>query len=668
MRLFKTKTFVTLASLLFAGIPLWSQTSTAETAPESKYDYHEAFNSMFYTSNGTEFRSASGQPGPAYWQNRTDYQLTASLNETTHEIDGKAILTYTNNSPDALSFAWLFLEQNLFAKDSRGAAIVPLRGSRYDTNGEELDGGMKIKSVKLVAADGKTLSDAKYIISDTRMQVWFPKELSPKTGKAKLVIEYSYICPMMGADRTGIQPTKNGKMFSIAQWYPRMCVYDDVYGWNTIPYTGPGEFYSSYGDFDVTITTPASHAVVCSGELLNPAQVFNATQAKRWAEAKTSDRTVVIRGKEEVEALAAKPAPGTKTWKFRIKNARDVAWASSAAFILDAAKINLPSGKKSLAVSVYPVESDGTAAWGRSTEYSKASIEYYSKKWFEYPYATAINVASNIGGMEYPGIVFCGFHAKGSGLWGVTNHELGHNWFPMIVGSNERLHGWMDEGFNTFINGLSSAAFNDGEYKGGPLNMQQVGPRLTNQKMEPILSTPAGMKEGNIGSLLYFKPAVGLTLLRNQILGEERFDLAFKTYIQRWAFKNPTPEDFFRTIENVAGENLNWFWRGWFIHNWQLDQAVKEVKYVNDDPAKGVLITIDNLEKMPMPVVLDIKTVSGKTTRVKLPVEVWERNTSWTFKAPVTEAVESVTLDPDKVFPDINPANNMGKPAEKKGY
>jgi len=191
---------------------------------------------------------------------------------------------------------------------------------------------------------------------------------------------------------------------------------------------------------------------------------------------------------------------------------------------------------------------------------------------------------------------------------------------------------------------------------------------LTNQKMEPILTAPANMKETNIGSLLYFKPAVGLMLLRNQILGEERFDLAFRTYIQRWAFKNPTPEDFFRTIENVSGENLNWFWRGWFINNWQLDQAVKEVAYVNDDPAKGVLITIDNLEKLPMPVVMDIKTVNGKTVRVKLPVEVWERNTSWTFKAPVAEPVESVIIDPDKAFPDVNPLNNIGKPAEKKGY
>ena len=198
--------------------------------------------------------------------------------------------------------------------------------------------------------------------------------------------------------------------------------------------------------------------------------------------------------------------------------------------------------------------------------------------------------------------------------------------------------------------------------------MQQLGGRLTNPKMEPILSTPAGMKENNIGSLLYFKPAVGLQLLRTEILGEERFDLAFKTYIQRWAYKHPTPDDFFRTIEDVSGEDLAWFWRGWFLNNWQLDQSLREVKYVNDDPAKGALITIDNLEKMPMPVELELKTVSGKTSRIKLPVEVWERNTSWTFKAPVEEALESVVLDPDKALPDMNAANNSWKAGDKKGY
>lgn len=652
--------FVTLAFAVMAS---------AQTAgePATKYDYHEAFNSRFYTTNGNEFRSASGIPGPSYWQNRADYVLAATLNETTHEITGKAVITYTNNSPDPLPFLWLFLEQNLFSRNSRGAAIVPLRGSRYDIDGENLDGGVKIKSVKWIGTDGKS-SEAKYIVDDTRMQVWLPKELSPKNGKAKLQVEYSYINPMMGADRTGVMETKHGKIFAMAQWYPRMCVYDDVYGWNTIPYTGPGEFYSAYGDFEINLTVPASHVVVCSGELLNPSDVYTASQQKKLNEARASDKTVMIRSKEDVEAQSAKALNGTKTWKFRIKNARDAAWASSSAFILDAARINLPSGKRALAMSVYPVESEGDKAWGRSTEYTKASIEYYSRKWFEYPYPSAINVATNIGGMEYPGIVFCGWNAKGADLWDVTDHELGHNWFPMIVGNNERLHGWMDEGFNTFINGLSTETFNNGEYKGGPQNIQVVGGRMTNQQLEPILSAPANMKERNIGTLLYGKPAVGLNLLRNEVLGHERFDRAFRAYIQKWAFKNPTPEDFFRIIENVSGENLAWFWRGWFIHNWQLDQAVREVSYVNNNPANGVLITIDNLEKMPMPVVMDIKTTAGKTVRVKLPVEIWERNTSWTFKAPVNEAVDSVIIDPDKAYPDINPANNSAKPGEKRGY
>ena len=268
-------------------------------------------------------------------------------------------------------------------------------------------------------------------------------------------------------------------------------------------------------------------------------------------------------------------------------------------------------------------------------------------------------IASNIGGMEYPGIVFCGWQKKGRGLWDAIDHELGHNWFPMIVGSNERWHGWMDEGFNIFINGLSSAEFNNGEYKGaGRTNMHEEAARFTNQKMEPIMSAAANMKQDHNGLLLYFKPAAGLKLLRNQVLGKERFDLAFKTYIQRWAYKHPTPDDFFRTMEDVSGEDLAWFWRAWFLHNWQLDQAIREVKYIDDDPAKGALITIYNMEKMPMPVELEIKTRSGKTMRFKLPVEIWERNTSWVFKAPIEEELKSVMLDPDKVLPDINEANN----------
>jgi len=633
-------------------------TNAATTTPaESKYNYRDAFGPFFYSKNGNEFRAADGQPGPKYWQNRADYQLAATLNDQTNEISGSETVTYTNNSPQKLGFLWMYVEQNLFKQDSRGTAIVPPQGSRNWGRGQVFDAGDKIKSVKV---DG---IDVKYLITDTRMQVFLPKELEANGGKAKVQIEWSFIAPDYGSDRMGVQDTRNGKIFQIAQWYPRMCVYDDVMGWNTLPYTGPGEFYLEYGDFDLSITAPANQIVVASGELLNPQDVYTPEQQKRWAQAAESEKTVMIRSASEVTDQASRPSgKSTLTWHFRIKNARDAAWGSSAAFIVDAAKMDLPSGRKAMAISAYPVESAGNDAYGRSTEYTKKSIEFNSAKWYEFTYPNATVVAGIVGGMEYPGIVFCSSKAKGRGLWGVNDHEFGHNWFPMIVGSNERLYGWMDEGFNTFINTLSTANFNNGEYKPKtPGDMHRIGAYITSPALEPVMTEPADLKEANTGVLLYFKPSAGLTLLREQILGEERFDRAFKTYIERWAFKHPTPDDFFRTMENVSGETLNWFWRGWFVNNWRLDVAVSDVKYVNDDPTKGALITLENLDKMAMPVILEIKTKSGKTDRVKLPVEIWERFDTFTYKYPSTEEIESVTYDPDKVLPDYNEENNVWK-------
>ena len=572
------------ATLCLAFICGFSALQAQDTkANVSKYDYHDAFAPGFYTKNGTETRSASGQPGYKYWQNRADYQLTAILNDKNSEITGTETLTYTNNSPDKLAFLWMNIDQNLFKKDSRGIAVIPVSGSRNGADGEDFDGGHKIKSVKVIATvAGKSVEkEAKFTIVDTRMQIILPQELNGNGTSIKVKIDFSYISPKYGSDRTGVLDTKNGKIFTIAQWYPRMCVYDDVKGWNTLPYIGAGEFYLEYGDFDVAITAPANHIVVCSGDLQNPSEVYTAEQQKRWAQAAASDKTVMIRTAAEVTNASSRPAgKSTLTWKFKIKNSRDIAFASSAAFIIDAAKINLPSGKKSIAVSAYPVESDGQAAWSRATEYTKTSIENYSKRWFEFPYPAATNVAGNEGGMEYPGIVFCGWESKGEDLWGVTDHEFGHGWFPMIVGSNERLFAWMDEGFNTFINSLSSVDFNNGEYKQPATDMHRSSNRMTNADIEPVFSAPDGLKEANLGILAYFKPSAGLIMLREQILGKERFDYAFKTYTERWAFKHPTPDDFFRTMENVAGEDLNWFWRGWIINNWRFDQAVSKVKWL----------------------------------------------------------------------------------------
>ncbi|HLF51722.1 M1 family metallopeptidase [Flavobacterium sp.] len=663
----KNNFFKATSLALFFGVTAMAQQNQV-VAPStdkaiSKYNYHDTFGPNFYSKNGTDTHSASGQPGAKYWQNRADYKLTAILNEKNNEIIGSEILTYTNNSPDKISFLWMNVDQNLFKNDSRGKAVIPVTGSRNGDKGQIFDGGHKIKSIKVVFnQNGKTVEkEAKFQIIDTRMQVFLPQDLNPNGGTVKLKIDFSFISPDFGSDRMGVLDTKNGKIFTMAQWYPRMCVYDDVKGWNALPYLGAGEFYLEYGDFDVNITAPANHIVVCSGELVNSSEVYTAEQQKRWATASQSDKTVMIRSAEEVTNSTSRPTgKSTLNWHFKMKNARDISWASSAAFIIDAAKINLPSGQKSLAISAYPVESSGQDAWGRSTEYTKSSIENYSKRWFEYPYPAATNVAGNEGGMEYPGMAFCDWKSKESELWRVTDHEFGHGWYPMIVGSNERLFAWMDEGFNTFINSLSAEDFNKGEYKPKrPSDMQRMADMLTNSELEPVMTAPDGMKEHNMGLLAYEKPSSGLVMLREQVLGKERFDKAFRTYTERWAFKHPTPDDFFRTMENVSGEDLNWFWRAWFVNNWQLDQGITKIKYLKNDPKQGAVISIENLEKMAMPVVLEIKTKSGAVSRVQLPVEIWQRNTSWSFKHASTEEIDTITLDPDHAFPDINPSNNV---------
>ncbi|HNA01576.1 MAG TPA: M1 family metallopeptidase [Ferruginibacter sp.] len=625
---------------------------------QSKYDPHALFSPLFYTSGGTISRAATGEPNVGYWQNKADYVINASLNDETNQISGSVTITYRNNSPHALPFLWLQLDQNLFNKDSRGQARMPLgTRSRYGDAKSDFSGGYKISSVRLLNEN----TDANYIITDTRMQIRLPKAMKAGGDVARIRIDFSFTLPEYGADRCGILKTKNGNIFAVAQWYPRMCVFDEVQGWNTDPYLGPSEFYLEYGDFDVTITTPASHIVVCSGELLNEAEVLTPAQLSRMTQAKKSDKTVMIRTAGEVTDPASRPKAKTLSWHYKISNARDVAWASSKSFIWDAAKMNLPSGKTSLAMSVYPVESDGAKGWGRATEYTKGSIENYSKRWFEYPYPCAVNVASNIGGMEYPGIVFCGSNATQADLFGVTDHEFGHTWFPMIVGSNERKYGWMDEGFNTFINSLADDDFNNGEYKEAPTNMEGVVPFLFGPSSEAIMLTPDAMKERNIGVALYFKPGLGLALLRKEILGPDRFDYAFREYIKRWAYKHPTPWDFFRTMDNVAGEDLHWFWKAWFLENYKFDQAIASVTYENNDAKNGAIVSIVNMEQGALPIYISYETKSGVKGTIKLPVEVWNNTNNWKVKLPTTEELQRVTLDEEKVFPDMNYGNNSWK-------
>lgn len=641
--MFKKHVFLGLALLL----------STIALA-QSKYSAHELFHPLWNYGPVSSARSAAGVPGPGYWQNSADYKIAVSLDDVANKITGDVEITYKNNSPDKLPFLWLQLDQNSFNTQSRGGKTTPISGGRFGNLA--FDGGYKIESVTI---DGKP---ANFIVEDTRMQIRLAAPLAEKIGTAKIKIAYSFTSPENASDRMGIQQTKNGAIYTVAQWFPRVCVYDDIEGWNVLPYLGAGEFYLEYGNFEYSINAPASHIVVGSGELLNPTEVYTADQVKKWAAAANSETTVVIRSAAEVTDPASRPAKERLTWKFKCNNARDVAFASSKAFILDACRINLPSGKKSLAVSVYPVESDGKEAWGRSSEYVKASIEHYSNWLYEYTYPVATNVAGIVSGMEYPGIIFCGYRDKTASLWGVTDHEFGHNWFPMIVGSNERKFAWMDEGFNTFINFYSTDAFNKGEYKNRKFDMHAIAKSMFRETADPIMSIPDVIQVRNLGWEAYNKPGFGLRILREHILGADRFDYALKNYINKWAFKHPTPMDFFRSMEDGAGEDLGWFWKSWFYELWKLDQSVKEVDYVEQDPAKGAVITIENLDKMAMPAIVEVELTSGEKERFTFPVEIWQRGSSWTFRTSTKLPIKSVVIDPDHSFPDMDSKNNTWKP------
>lgn len=639
----------------------------AQNISESTFNPQEFFAPDFYTKNGNDFRSANGAPGAHYWQNHADYRINARIDTVANILKGGETIFYTNNSPDSLSSLWLQADQNIYREDARSNFYTnTFRRSKASekthTEGYEFE--------KITVEYKGKIYKADYIITDTRMQIRLPEPLASKE-KIKIHIQYHYSIPGSFGGRTDFFPTKNGRIYEIAQWYPRMCVYDDLRGWNTLPYLGSGEFYCEYGDFDYTITLPAGMIVAGSGELQNEKEVLTAQQIERLAKARNSDKTIVIRSEKEVNDDAGKRSnKKTASWHFKMKNTRDVAFGASSAYIWDAAKVNLPGGKKCLAMSVYPAESNGQDAWSRATEYLKKSIEYFSKKWFVYPYPVAINEAGIAGGMEYPGIVFDGINDKGSELYWVTAHEIGHNWFPMIVGSNERRYAWMDEGLNTFIDVYASDEFNNGEYapkrdgeyapgKGNPSD--EIVPLLRDSTAPSIMARPDMMTEKYRHPLSYFKPALGLVLLREVILGKDRFDYAFKKYVERWAYKHPAPDNFFRTIENESGEDLSWFWRGWFYNNWQLDVAVKSVSYSNGDPANGADISLLNLQKMAMPFSLEVIMENGNKQLINVPVETWLQGFAHTIHLPTTQKVKSVTIDPEKLLPDSNRKNNIWK-------
>ncbi|RZF63866.1 M1 family peptidase [Sphingomonas populi] len=636
------------------------------TAPvqAADFDPKAAFAAQSLPDGVNVYRSSNGAPGPGYWQNRVDYAITARIDAAGKTLTATETVDYTNNSPDPLPSLWMQLDQNIYRADSRAATIGGGRKGR--AAGAHSD-GYDIASVEVLR--GKAWVNIPFVVSDTRMNLRLDQPLKGGGTKLTFRIAYHYAIPGVWGGRNSWLDTPNGTIFDIAQWFPRMAVYDDLRGWDTLPYLG-SEFYCEYGDVDYAITVPADMIVAGGGVLTNAEEVLTPLQRTRLAKAAGSDATVMIRTPDEVTRDSGRPAANAeKTWRYHFANTRDVAFSASRAFVWDAARMNLPGGKTALAESVYPVESAGAARWGRSTEYLKDSVENFSRRWFTYPYPTAWSIAGGSTGMEYPGMAFDGIPDKGKELFWITAHEIGHTWYPMIVGSNERRDAWMDEGFNTFIDTFESDEFKNGvfgpkrdsEYApGGGNPVDEILPLLADKDAPPIMSYPDVMGEKYRHSVSYFKTALGLRLLRDVILGPDRFDPAFRKYTADWAFKHPSPSDFFREMSSESGEDLSWFWRGWFFNNWQLDLAVTNIAYTDGDSAKGASITLESRDKLVMPAVLEVKYADGHSTRIKLPVETWMRIKP-VIAAPAGR-IASVMLDPDHLLPDRDRSNNRVAP------
>jgi hypothetical protein len=595
-------------------------------------------------------RTGSGAPGSKYWQNRADYDIKASLDTTTKTLTGSLRLRYTNNSPDSLRFVWMQVEQNAFKDKSLNSLVFPAE-SRFGARGfeggdvmdrfDQLVGGAKGRRVAL-----KTRTEG------TVMKVDLAEPLAP--GKAATFdVAWHFLIPEHGADRMG----RDGALYELAQWYPRVNVYDDQRGWNTEPYLGQGEFYLEFGDYTVDITLPAGYIVASTGSLLNPREVLTSAQIGRLAQAAKSATPVNIVTLAEIQSGAARPAKsGNLTWKFAAKNVRDVAWAASPEYLWDASSWN-----GILAQAYY--RPSAIDPWKDAADQTRMSLDEYSTRWYKYPWPQMSAVEGPISGMEYPMLVMEAKSDDKYDLYNVITHEIGHNWFPMIVGSNERVHMWQDEGFNTFINTFSEAR----RYpEKGDQMARALGERtyvegaMKANADQPIDINPDRIDPRLLGLSAYVKPSAGLQLLREEIMGPAAFDDAFRTYIERWAFKHPTPADFYRTMEDVGGRRLDWFWREWFKENPHFDQAIDTVVTRQQGDVQNVTVQYGNRARGVLPIHARFIFSDGSTESHDYPGEVWSTNTTrylrnYSFKGKTLSRIE---LDPDKRLPDLDRTNN----------
>jgi hypothetical protein len=540
-----------------------------------------------------EYRNAAGAPGHNYYQQQADYKMELVLEDNTQILRGKETITYTNNSPDQLDYLWLQLDQNLFSKSSDTKLITVEKMEDFAAmDGDELsrierklfdyDGGFKIEEVK--ATNGEDLS---FAINKTMLRINLKQPLKPN-GSICFNVKWWYNINdrMAVGGRSGYEyfEEEDNYIYTIAQFFPRMCVYDDVSGWQNKQFLGRGEFTLPFGNYDVSLTVPGDHIVAATGTLQNETSVLSSTQRKRLQKARKATTPEFIVTQDEAEKVEKNKVKSLKTWRFKATNVRDFAFASSRKFIWDAQNTSV-GNKNVLCMSFYPKE--GNPLWERySTKLVAHTVDSYSKFTVDYPYPVAISVHSKSIGMEYPMICFNGGRPEPDGtysertkygMWGVIIHEVGHNFFPMIINSDERQWTWMDEGLNTFVQYLTEQEWERGyPSRRGPAYKIADYMRGDKSNISPIMTNSESIRQ--FGNNAYGKPATALNILRETIMGRELFDYAFKTYCERWKFKHPTPADFFRTMEDASAVDLDWFWRGWFFSTDYVDIALTDVK------------------------------------------------------------------------------------------
>jgi len=576
--------------MLFVWV-LIASLAHAQPIENRKYGQEDAFRQLeelLPTPN--DYRTASGAPGSRYWQQQVDYLIDVSLDEQTRRITGSERITYHNNSPDTLDYLWVQIDNNWFAPDA-DSALIEAGGAPGELSFDrmrsmlarrEFDGSVTISRV--ADAQGHPLA---HTINKTMMRVDLPEPL-PSGASFTFEIDWSYVVndSREVRARTAAEYFEDDGnwIFEMAHWFPRLAKYSDVEGWHNKQFLGRGEFTLEFGDYEVRITVPADHIVAATGVLQNPGEVLTRQQRERLAQARSSDRPVYVVTPEEAVENQSQRDEGTKTWVFRAENVRDFAWASSRKFIWDAMGVRVGDNEV-LAMSFWPIE--GEPLWSRYSTHAIAhTLEVYSKFTFDYPYPVAISVNGPVGGMEYPMICFNGPRPEADGTYSartkyglisVIIHEVGHNWFPMIVNSDERQWTWMDEGLNTFCQYLAEQEWEEGypSRRGEP---RDITGYMTSTNQVPIMTNSESLLQ--FGANAYAKPATALNILRETVMGRSLFDTAFRTYARRWMFKHPRPADFFRSMEDASAVDLDWFWRGWFYTTDHVDIAVKGLTHL----------------------------------------------------------------------------------------